>query len=154
VIRELMGFAGGIRVSTAVDLGVLKVKEPGSGSRRRVEEASARLGDARRLSETDLDVLALCLELASEGKACVIITDDYAVQNVAEHMGLKFRGLTTRGIRYRFRWLLYCPACGRVYSSRFSGEACTVCGSRLREKVAKRTRARMGWTPGPQRRGS
>ena len=52
-----------VRFKTAVEGGRLKVEAPTSRSLRRAREASRTVGDARFLSDADLQVLVLALEL-------------------------------------------------------------------------------------------
>ena len=67
------------------------------------------------LSETDTSVLALALDLLEEGKNPIVVSDDYAVQNVAEGINIAYQSLATLGIRQKFEWTYYCPACFRRY---------------------------------------
>lgn len=140
VICELKDRAARTRVLTAKDLGILRLQQPSERAKKSVESTSTGLGDRRRLSPTDRDVLALCLDLTALRRQCILVTDDYSIQNVAEHLGIQFRTLTTRGIRYRFHWILYCPGCGRTYRSNLESRVCTICGTELKRKVSEKTR--------------
>ena len=44
----------------------------------KVKQAAEKPGDIEKLSKADISVIALCLDL----KDCILITDDYAVQNM------------------------------------------------------------------------
>ena len=48
-------------------------------------EAALKTGDYHVLSSTDIDVIALAIELNG-----IIITDDYAIQNVARYCGIEY----------------------------------------------------------------
>ena len=61
--------------------------------------SASKVGDSHKLSETDLQLLALALELKTEGVAPQIVTDDYSIQNVATQMGIGFLALATFGIK-------------------------------------------------------
>ncbi len=116
------------------------VRKPRSSSVQEIREASRMVGDMRYLSEADLQVLALALELKREGLHPFIVTDDYSIQNVANQIGANFTSLMTYGIRFRFNWILYCPACYRKYPSDHKLESCEVCGTKLKRKPLKKTR--------------
>lgn len=103
-----------------------------------VRDASKTVGNMFSLSEVDLQVLALALELKSMGYAPLIITDDYSVQNVANQVGVDFASLITYGIRFRLEWVLYCPACHRKYPSDYKFKSCEVCGTKLKRKPLKK----------------
>jgi UPF0271 protein len=123
-----------VRFNAAVESGRLKIKMPSQSSLDWVKKSSKTVGDALSLSETDLQILALALELKDSGYSPSIVTDDYAIQNVAHQIGVGFTSLTTFGIRYRLYWILYCPACHRKYPADCKLKKCQVCGTTLKRK--------------------
>lgn len=128
-----------VRLNAAMESGKLKVRMPEESSIRRVRESSKTVGDMRYLSEADLHVLALALELKDSGYSPSIVTDDYSIQNVAHQIGVGFSSLMTFGIRYRLYWILYCPACHRKYPADYKLKKCEICGTALKRKpLAKR----------------
>lgn len=131
-----------VRFKTAEEGGRLKVEAPTSRSLRRARETSRTVGDARFLSDADLQVLALALELKDEGYDPHIVTDDYSIQNVADQLGIDFAPLMTLGIRFRLEWILYCPACHRKYPADYRFKSCEVCGTDLRRKPLKKKAVR------------
>jgi len=128
-----------VRFRTAVESGKLKIKEPSVYFLDRVKESSKKVGDVLFLSEADLQVLALAMEIKGSGEEPLIVTDDYSIQNVANKMGVEFASLMTFGIRFRFDWILYCPACHRKYPSDYKLKSCEVCGTELKRKPLKKT---------------
>ena len=68
----------------------------------------------------DLDVLAKALEYGG-----VLATDDYALQNVALHLGLKIEPIGQPRIKRIRKHIQRCRGCG----SRFEGIACPDCGT-------------------------
>jgi len=129
-----------LRCSVAEQSGKLKILQPSKEFVNKIKSLSTSMGDIRILSDADVQILALALELKSEGKSPIIVSDDYSIQNVAERMGLKYKSLATFGIRYQFDWILYCPACHRKYPSGYVGESCGVCGTTLRRKPLKKAK--------------
>jgi len=130
------------RFKTAIENGKLKVRAPHLTFLERVKEASKTVGDVLFLSEVDLQVLALALELKSWGYSPLVVTDDYSIQNVANQMAVKFASLMTFGIRFRHQWIMYCPACYRKYPPDYKNETCQVCGTKLRRKPLRKTLVR------------
>jgi len=128
-----------IRFKAAVENRKLRVRTPKISFLRKVKEASESVGDVRYLSEADMQVLALALELKSTGLDLLIITDDYSIQNVANQIGVNFTSLATYGIKFRFDWILYCPACHRKYPSEYKFKSCEVCGTKLKRKPLRKT---------------
>ena len=123
------------------DSGQLTVRKPEPSSISAVREVSSRVGDAGVLSGADLEVLALALELKRGGLSPAIVSDDYAIQNVSETLGIKHASLSTFGIARKFDWIYYCPACFRKYTVENAGQQCRVCGTRLKRKVARKEKA-------------
>jgi len=130
------------RFKTALESGKLRVEAPSHAFLERVKESSRTVGDVLFLSEVDLQVLALALELKSWGYSPLIVTDDYSIQNVANQVGVQFASLMTFGIRFRHHWIMYCPACYHKYPPDHKGETCEVCGTKLKRKPLRKTLVR------------
>jgi UPF0271 protein len=128
------------RFKTSVESGKLKLKKPKNDSIKKVKEISKSLGDINSLSEVDLQVLALALEIDNVDCNTFIITDDYSIQNVANKIGLNFISLVTFGIRFRLYWKLYCPACYQEYCFDQRIKDCEICGTKLKRKSLRRER--------------
>lgn len=139
VREEIFGSAmSWVRFKTAMESGKLKVKMPEENFLNKVKASANLIGDAFFLSETDLQVLALALELKSQGYNPLVATDDYSIQNVANQMGIQFASLATFGIRFRSQWIKYCPACHKRYSADYKYEKCEVCGTELKRKPLRK----------------
>jgi len=119
--------------------GELKVQAPSLRAEGMVEEASRKAGESGYLSKADREVLALALDLKLDGHEPVIVSDDYAIQNVAEHLQIGHSSLANYGIVHRFDWIMYCPACFRRYQP--PEKNCRVCGTALRRKVLSKKKA-------------
>jgi len=128
------GSTPNLRFQTAVENKKLEVKQPESKFIDVVIQQSKRTGDFKYLSQADIEVLALALQLKSSGENPTVVTDDYSMQNVANKLGIEFSPLTTFGIKYRFKWILYCPACRKKYPPDYKPKKCEVCGTELKRK--------------------
>lgn len=127
-----------VRFKTAVESGKLKIIAPKKTFMEKVKESATLVGDAFFLSEADLQILALALELRTSGCSPLIATDDYSIQNVANQMGIEFASLATFGIRFRLQWIRYCPACHRRYPADYKSRRCEVCGTELKRKPVEK----------------
>jgi UPF0271 protein len=127
-----------LRFQMFKDRGELTIREPTSRARRVVQESVSQLGESGYVSDADREVLALALDLKSEEKAPIIVSDDYAIQNLAEHLQLNYRSLANYGILHKFEWIMYCPACHRKYKP--PAKKCAFCGSALKRKVLSKKR--------------
>ena len=123
-----------LRFKTAVESGRLKIQTPKEEFLRKVKTSATTVGDSFLLSETDMQVLALGLELKAEGFNPQIVTDDYSIQNVATQIGIGFDSLATIGIRRLLTWIRYCPACHKQYSADHGSKECGICGTELKRK--------------------
>jgi len=112
-----------------------------SPSRDSLEEATIiarNTGDLDGLSETDLSLFALAIELAGQ-----IHTDDYRLQNLCSSVGIQWAPVESSGITEFWNWEIKCLGCGIVTEgsektrpvSEKVGE-CHDCGSDL--KIVKK----------------
>jgi len=102
---------------------------------KKVKQQAKKVGDYRYLSEADIQVLALALQLKTSGKDSIIVTDDYSMQNVANRLKIGFASLATFGIKFQFKWILYCPACHKKYPPDYKPKTCKICGTELKRKL-------------------
>ncbi len=91
---------------------------------RRVAKES---GDDGVLSETDVRLLATAFEL--DGR---LVTDDYAMQNVAEQLEVPVELIAQEGIEEQRSWTFQCQGCGREFDEEH--DRCPICGTALARK--------------------
>lgn len=138
VVEELRyGFIAA-RLRSIESTGRLKVVEPDESYLGIVEDESLRMGESQALSATDKQVLALGLQLSDNELEPVIVSDDYSVQNMADALGLRYRGLATPGIKRQFTWILYCPGCYREYAEPQPDDVCPICGTGLKRRPSRK----------------
>ena len=109
-----------IRTRSLLSIFEARVESPLASFRRAAEQGAQETGDLRALSKADLDVLAKALEYRG-----VLATDDYALQNVALHLGLRIESIGQPRIKRVRKHIQRCRGCG----SRFEGEDCPDCGT-------------------------
>jgi UPF0271 protein len=129
----------GVRFKAAVNHGKLKLRTPRARFLDEVKASSKAIGDVLFLSPVDLQVLALALEQKSSGYEPVIVSDDYSIQNVADRVDIDFVSLSTFGIRFQLKWVIYCPACHRKYPSDYKFKSCKICDTKLKRKPLRKT---------------
>lgn len=111
----------------------LRIEEASCESVDEVVEVAKKTGDIHKLSKTDIKVLAKAVDEVKKGNDVVLVTDDYAIQNVAMRLGIKFEGIIQSQISKEFKWVKMCKGCGRKIES----DICPVCGS---EAVVRRVK--------------
>lgn len=113
-----------------LDAGNIQIKDPLLEFVSAARRLASRSGDMAKMTEADLSVIALALEMKEVNP--LIVTDDYAIANVAELSGIRVSYVMTKGISRVGRWVRYCSACSVVYKS---GTHCMLCGNKLRSKL-------------------
>jgi len=116
-------------LGTLLETNRLKIREPSEESTSSAIKASKDTGDFPQLSKQDMSVIALCIEIKGE-----IITDDFAISNVAKNLELKISPIMTKGIKDVGKWIHYCPGCRTNHPS---GTECPSCGTPLKRKLLK-----------------
>lgn len=130
VLEESRSLPVKLKIETAISSGQIKVRKPTEKSVKNIEKEIEKTQD--QLSETDTEILALAKELKEEGKNPEIITDDYAIQNIAEIVNISFSQIAQPGIDVVYEWKKVCPGCGEVYEEDI--DRCKTCGSKLKRK--------------------
>ena len=116
-------------LETLIQTKRLMVREPESKFIEQIKNKAKESGDIQELSKEDVSILALCLELQGE-----LVTDDYAVSNVASNLGIKVSAIMTSGIKDVGKWIYYCVGCGMQFSKI---SECPQCGNPLKKKLLK-----------------
>lgn len=104
------------------------------------KEAAASSGDLPRLSDVDVDVLALAIALDA-----TLVTDDYRLQNTMQALQRPTKSVGTTGAKQVWRWELRCTGCRATSpvpanvdrSKKGSVADCDVCGSPMNVKRAR-----------------
>lgn len=116
----------------------VRVVEPSSGSVRAVSNAASASGDSAAMSPADIGVVALAYDLHVQGVDPVVVTDDYAVSNVCEWMGIRhWRATLSKPVFRKLRWIWFCPTCSKRYAAAEAQAAervCEACGSKLKRR--------------------
>jgi len=110
--------------------------EPSREFLRAARRAADEAGERQALSDADIGLVAMGLQLRSEGREVTILSDDYSVQNLAAALGIRFKPLAAAGIKLLFKWSLYCPACRKLHPPT-ADLLCARCGGPLRRRVVK-----------------
>ena len=116
-------------LGTLLETNRLKIREPDVESTKTAILAAKNTGDFPQLSKQDMSIIALCIENKGD-----IITDDFAISNVAKNLGLKITPIMTKGIKDVGKWVHYCPGCRTNHTS---GTECPACGTPLKRKLLK-----------------
>jgi UPF0271 protein len=137
VIDEIKDPRNKLRIEMAIENKTLTIDRPSVKAIEEVQQAAERTGDVIALSDTDIKVLSLALDLKEAGHEVVILTDDYSVQNVASQLKIESKAYTTAGIRFEIKWELYCPSCFHSIEMRNTKRkqiVCEICGTKMKRR--------------------
>jgi len=104
------------------------IEEPSLDMLRKVKGKASTTKDIEELSHSDIDLLAKALEYREDA---VLLTDDYAIQNVAAQLGIRIETIAQEKIQDILIWEKQCLGCKRRYPR---GDICPVCGSKLKKR--------------------
>ena len=104
----------------------LVIHDPDINFEEKVRYTAKETGDLKSLSNEDISSISLSLEFNT-----ALISDDFAISNVAKQLGIEIIPLMTKGIKITGKWIHYCPSCGTSSSK----SICLNCGNKLRRKL-------------------
>ncbi|MFB6252496.1 MAG: NOB1 family endonuclease [Halobellus sp.] len=105
----------------------MHVHIPAAGTVEKIQRAARETGDDDTLSETDVRLLAAAFELDA-----TLVTDDYAMQNVANRVDVSVKIIAREGISETREWTFQCQGCGREFEE--NRDRCPICGTELARK--------------------
>jgi rRNA maturation endonuclease Nob1 len=113
----------------------VQVTEPSPESASLVRSTASKTGDIRALSTTDISLLALALDLTKREAGVRLVSDDFAVRNVAEVLAIRLSETSMKGGEWKnIAWKIHCNGCGKDYTNPKLVE-CPVCGTKLVRKA-------------------
>jgi rRNA maturation endonuclease Nob1 len=126
------------KIEVAITNKHLIIKKPKSEYIKRTLESSKLTGDTIALSEADIELIALTLEMTeNSNKQVILYTNDYSIQNLSSEMNLQFTSMFKNGIRSKIIFEVFCPICNKSYSVGSINRFCEICGSKLKRRPKK-----------------
>lgn len=127
-IRHIKKNHGALEI--LLDTNRLQVQDPDPASVEFVSNEAKKTGDVQKLSKADISAVALAHQLKA-----TLVTDDFAISNLAKNLRLQVQPIMTKGIRDVGKWLHYCSGCRKEFSGL---EFCPNCGNKLNRRLLKR----------------
>jgi len=120
-------------ITSMCDAEIISLEEPDDKYVKETLIISSQIGEAPRLSEADLHIIALAIKYNSDKTSKITVyTDDYAIQNILSHLNIKFRHIRRR-IKEKVVWLFICHNCKHIYYN-VQTSMCPKCGETLTRK--------------------
>jgi UPF0271 protein len=114
----------------------VQVTEPSPESVDKVRNTAIKTGDIGALSQTDVSLLALGLDLKNGEGGVNLVSDDFAVRNVAEVLSIPLAATAMKGGEWKnITWKIYCRGCGKSFTNP-KLTVCPVCGTKLERKAS------------------
>ena len=112
----------------------LLICRPTTESMNHVKDAAKQTGDLQRLSNTDIEILALTWEYTQQSeKNVILLSDDYSIQNIAYSLNLHVETISQKGITKKFKWTYLCQGCGKKFKEHI--KTCPICGAETKAKL-------------------
>jgi UPF0271 protein len=124
-----------LKTELAINEGILKSAHPEEKSVQQVRKKAESLGEEEALSEADITILALALELKTKSENVLLTTDDYGIQNVATALSINYTSISERGIKKVLAWNYVCTGCGQRYGKNVP--LCEICGRNVKRRVKR-----------------
>jgi UPF0271 protein len=109
----------------------MRLEIPKKETIEKIIQVSEGTGDRNVLSTTDIRLIAAAFEIGG-----ILVTDDYAMQNVAMEIGIEIEGIDKDIIKEKRVWIFKCQSCGRE-NKKDEGN-CPICGGEFRRKNPSR----------------
>jgi UPF0271 protein len=115
----------------------LGIRIPSKDAINIVKKTAQETGDNRRLSTTDIEIIALALDINKEpNQEATILSDDYSIQNIASTLNIKYQGFLQKGITKKFKWVSRCPGCGKQFTE--IQKICPICGTATKNYLSQK----------------
>ncbi|MEM1526874.1 MAG: nucleotide-binding protein [Ignisphaera sp.] len=102
VVQEVKDSESASRLEIALSIGRFKVEAPLPEYVEKARDIARNMKLLDKLSQTDIDVLALTLKYRNEGFKPMVFTDDYDIQRILKSLGIDFKPVKNLGIERRF----------------------------------------------------
>ena len=117
-----------------IDASEIFIVTPSSSSLEHVKSFALKAGNLNDLSEADISVLALALDIKQE-KEVEIWSGDFDIQNVCTFLNLKYYDPLKRAITEKRLFIWRCTACKTTYQKKM--DHCPECGNLSFHRIIK-----------------
>ncbi|MHA1148162.1 MAG: NOB1 family endonuclease [Promethearchaeota archaeon] len=123
------------KVQAALESQSLFLRTPSPDTIKKIKNESKKTGDLKALSLTDVELIALMVELIqSESHKVLLFTNDFSMQNLCSELKIPFSPLIREGIKKKIIWEVYCPYCKDTFPPEYLNSICENCHSKLKRR--------------------
>lgn len=129
IMQEFRDLRSRMLVDNAVNRSLLKLQEASEESKQLVTKKSQEKG--MNLSEADISVIALALDLKPLFANLEVQTDDHSIQNMLLHFKLPFKAVIRGTVKQEITIEKRCAVCKKRFPPTYEEPDCDVCGTEL-----------------------
>ncbi len=134
VYEEIKSLLPKLQLASQTAKNKLEILDPSMKHINHVTKSTIQFGETS-LSQADISLISLAFELEDLGVKSILISDDFALRNLAQKLGVNTKGFKTSKRSFRIRtYQYYCKACHSVNPN---NESCEVCGHTKFKKIWK-----------------
>ncbi len=115
-------------VNALIESQKVKIQDPKPMFIEKARQIAKEHGELLKMSETDIKLLALAIQL-HEDRDITVMTDDYSIQNLLEILKIKYIPIRRKIRKVVKKWIFKCMRCGEVYDDYI--EECSKCGGKV-----------------------
>jgi rRNA maturation endonuclease Nob1 len=134
IFSEIKNTSDRYLLQLLIDASEISIANPSLSSQEHVKSLSLKMGNLNDLSEADLSVLALALDIKRE-KEVEIWSGDFDIQNVCTYLNLNYYDPLKRSITEKRFFIWRCTACKAVYQKK--KDHCPECGNITFRRIIK-----------------
>lgn len=98
VLREVRDSDSVLRLETAFAVERFRVEAPPIDYIEKARDIARKIKLLEKLSQTDIEVLALAIQYKDRGSIPIVFTDDYDMQKILKVLGIEFKPVKSIGI--------------------------------------------------------
>ena len=119
---------------------ILTIEDPTTEAMEKTKEIAEVTGDLGVLSMADQELIGLGLDLKNmhPDATVLIMSDDYAVQNVCTVLSLSIYSLFKDKIKKVIYWEVYCPRCFQTFPNSHLKSQCPECEANLKRRPKRK----------------
>lgn len=116
-------------IDSKIQKGEIIIKEPKKQFLREAKDIAVKTGDLKVMSEADISLVALSIELDRKKHKVMVLSDDFAVQNICNEIGMSVLNIVGQKIKKTIKWKNKCILCNKKFPNDYKDKDCNYCGN-------------------------
>ena len=116
-------------IDSKINKGEIIIKDPKKQFLQEAKDVAVKTGDLKVMSKADISLVALSIELDREEHRVIVLSDDFAVQNICNETGVSVLNIVGQKIKKTIRWKNKCILCNKKFPNDYKDKDCNYCGN-------------------------